>query len=513
MEKENNDELVNKKDTNKDTITDTITDTNKDTITDNINNEIFYIIQKLGEGAFGKVYLVKRDKDNLLYAAKILKEDNRVRENANIDNEFEINKKVKELKNPNIVNLVCYGEGKIKRNNEITLNKKYYIFEYALKGNLYNYAKNIPIFGEIQVSKAFFEKILKAVQAMHLIGIYHLDLKLDNILLDDNYEPKITDFGLAKTFEESNNGILNGYIGTNGYMSPQIELNMPFNGIKSDIFSLGVTLFHLLFGVMPFSKAKDKDIYYNYIIKNKKDDFWKSLKKKYNFKLSKEFKNLFLKMVAYKEEKRPNIKEILEDDWFKEIRNLNNEGKKDLEAITLAVFHNKEYLLNKIFKQNNPSYSNYKEEKEKLREEIKKGKETMQKQYFDNKIKIKIMNKDINMTDYIRIQENINIIEFMNEFANYCYDLGDDIIVGTKNLKFYVIFNQTENDSDDDENDDDKNEAIIKNLTIQIKIYKHKDIGYSIRFMKKTGVISDYYRKLKIIIEKAKEIIYLSYIK
>lgn len=498
---------------------------NETYITDIINNERFFIIRELGEGGFSNVYLVKSEKDKLEYAAKILKKNKENTTTDMIDKEFEINKKVKVLKNSNIVNLVNYGIGTIKIKNK-EFKKKYYIFEYALKGDLLKYALTPPKFGDDQSTKYIFEKILKAVQAFHSIGICHLDIKLTNILLDDNYEPKISDFGLSKTFEESNNWKMKGLVGTPGFKSPQIKLNEEYNGIKSDIFSLGITLFNLVFGDIPFKKEIETDNIYGYIKEKKKkaelNKFWTNKKKKNDIsKLSEEFKKLFLKMVAFKEEDRPTIKEILEDEWFNEIRNLNNEKKKELEEYTYILFSKKEFLINQLLRQDNPDYTKYKEEKKNAGSEDKKGNESQQKKYFDNKIIIKTVNPGILMDNYIRIKENINIIDFMNEFANYCCLIFDKIIPGDKVLKFDIVFEKKKDDlndynndysDDNDDSDDSDDNNLIKKLIIQIKIYKNIANGYYLRFRKKDGELWDYYKKLVKIIEKVKEIIYLYYI-
>ena len=83
-----------------------------------------------------------------------------------------------------------------------------------------------------------FSKILRGVLSCHKEGICHRDIKLDNILLDENFNPKICDFGFG-TF---NTGKLNEFLGSPKYASPEILGGIPYDGFKSDIFSLGVLL-------------------------------------------------------------------------------------------------------------------------------------------------------------------------------------------------------------------------------------------------------------------------------
>ena len=109
--------------------------------------------------------------------------------------------------------------------------------------------------------------------------------------------------------------------GTTPFKAPQMFLGVSFNWVKADIFSLGATLFNLLLGSILFifridkSKAKRKekeeelykDKFYKLIMKNKLDAFRKEVEMKYHRVISPEFKNLIIRMVAFKEEDRPKI--------------------------------------------------------------------------------------------------------------------------------------------------------------------------------------------------------------
>ena len=103
-----------------------------------------------------------------------------------------------------------------------------------------------------------------------------------------------------------------------------------YNGIDADIFSLGTLLFCLVLGKNYTSELKDA---YNYIKAKNYDLFWETITQK--DELSNEFKNLFIKMVAYNPEERPRIEKILSDEpWLKELNTLiknNPEEYKKLE--------------------------------------------------------------------------------------------------------------------------------------------------------------------------------------
>ena len=159
----------------------------------------------------------------------------------------------------------------------------------------------------------------------HSENICHLDLKDANILLDDKYNPIINDFGLSQNIYDQDGQInkITGKIGTPYIRCPEMfEEQVYYNGIDADIFSLGVLLFKLVFGIRGFLNAEHHS--YNDIKNKNYEHYWERFKKSIEvrqLKLSPEFKNLYLRMVAYESSERPRIDEILNDPWLGEINN------------------------------------------------------------------------------------------------------------------------------------------------------------------------------------------------
>ena len=93
-----------------------------------------------------------------------------------------------------------------------------------------------------------------ALEYLHIDQkLIHRDLKLENILVDVNFNLKVCDFTLSKTISEGSScGIFYTYAGTERYMAPEILEGKPYKGTATDIFALGVILFLMVAGVMPF---------------------------------------------------------------------------------------------------------------------------------------------------------------------------------------------------------------------------------------------------------------------
>ena len=179
--------------------------------------------------------------------------------------------------------------------------------------------------------KIIFYKILQGIKVIHDNGICHRDIKIDNILLDDEFNIKICDFGFSsynKKFQDDE------YFGTKKYIAPEIVKGMEYDGIKADIFSLGVLLFNLRTSKFLFDLAKvNGNSLYDYV-KDKNEKIWKIVESNGIIGLSNELKKLFLKMVSFEPNERPSIEDILNDEWFSEIRNLS---KIELDSLNQEV--------------------------------------------------------------------------------------------------------------------------------------------------------------------------------
>ena len=267
------------------------------------------------------MHKIKHEKTNKLFAAKVVE--------RYCKNEIEMNKKLSETQSPFINKYIDFLQGdlKIGKTEDFV---SFFIFELCSKGSLNNYINSNFGGFEEKNCKVIFYKILQGIKVIHDNGICHRDIKADNILLDEEFNIKICDFGFSsynKKFQEE-------YFGTRKYMAPEIVKGLTYDGIKADIFSLGVLLFNLRTSKFLFDMAKVNGTpLYDYV-KDKNEIIWKIVESNGIRGLSNEFKKLFLKMVSFEPNERPNINEILKDEWFSEIKNLS---KVDFEKLNQEV--------------------------------------------------------------------------------------------------------------------------------------------------------------------------------
>ena len=293
-----------------------------------ILDERYFILNldKFESGHTSKVYKVLDTITKEEKAAKII-EDHSIPE---FGKEVSILKKIGEYNINSIIKFFDSGFGPLTIGGK-TENKYYIILEYGDKGTLYDNLDKIPDGFSEEVCKYIFYEILKAVKALHDKGICYRDIKPENILLvGDNYDIKLSDFGYSCFFLDKNQNKkkLIKPVGTPYYCAPEIYENKFYDGEKVDYFSLGALLFSLMTKKQAFEEAKTFEIVqresqnlYDLIKKKEIEDYWSIIEIIFGIKiLSPEFKDLFIKMVSYNPSERPSFEEIMNSSWMKEIK-------------------------------------------------------------------------------------------------------------------------------------------------------------------------------------------------
>jgi len=192
----------------------------------------------LGIGAFGEVYLVRHKKDGKCFAVKQMNKSRILNTGATLEiirREIDIHCR---LIHENIIRLFSYYEDAISF---------YLLMEYANSGSLFKRIRKNKGLDEKTAFK-YFIQTAAAIYFVHENNLIHRDIKPENLLLDENDNIKLCDFGWCIELEIGNR---NTVCGTPEYMAPEIIREMPYD--KSiDIWSLGVLLYELLHGYSPF---------------------------------------------------------------------------------------------------------------------------------------------------------------------------------------------------------------------------------------------------------------------
>lgn len=201
--------------------------------------ERYEILEKIGTGGMSDVYKAKCHKLNRFVAVKVLKQE--FSENANFVSKFRVEAQAAAgLMHPNIVNVYDVGEE----------NGIYYIVMELVEGiTLKKYIeKKARLSYKEAVSIAI--QVSMGIEAAHNNHIIHRDIKPQNIIISKEGKVKVTDFGIAKA--ATSNTITSNVMGSVHYTSPE-QARGGYSDEKSDIYSLGITMFEMLTGRVPFN--------------------------------------------------------------------------------------------------------------------------------------------------------------------------------------------------------------------------------------------------------------------
>lgn len=215
-----------------------------------INGYLFE--EALGSGSFGAVYRVS--KENNVYAAKVLSETYILDEFKNEQNR--ITREIDVLKNVKGENLIKYQEDFYFK-NEFGIMEYVIVMEYFQGRTLRSFLKNDV---ELETLIRIFVSVLYGVRDLHNTiienaGIIHRDLKPDNIMIDDNLNVKIIDYGLSKIIDFSSITSTGTQIGSPLYMSPEQLKDSKHIDYRADIYALGIILYEMLTKNIPYKAS------------------------------------------------------------------------------------------------------------------------------------------------------------------------------------------------------------------------------------------------------------------
>lgn len=277
----------------------------------------YEIKKKIDEGTYAKVYLAQDwNKGGAYVVLKILrprsyeKAADKIQVKREIDNHGIINHKNILRMLGHSFNGIMHVKGVADGDNTYT----YLVTEY-LGHNYVNFFDLIEAsggagFGE-DAGRLFLRQMLDALEYLHDdVSVTHRDLKLENILIDGQLTFKVIDLGLSAAGDLTR---VTGAVGSPSYVAPEVLTDYMYDGTKVDLFSLGVLLFIMVQGKFPHGTKILKDKYYN-MIKNKQYDvYFKAVE---GTKLSANFKELVMSLLAFNPSERPTIAQIRKSAYF-----------------------------------------------------------------------------------------------------------------------------------------------------------------------------------------------------
>ncbi|KVH88797.1 CBL-interacting serine/threonine-protein kinase 7-like [Cynara cardunculus var. scolymus] len=210
----------------------------------------YQLTRLLGRGSFAKVYHGRSLIDDSSVAVKVIEkptiadptmEPRLVREVA----------AMRRLNHPNILKL-----------HEVlaTKTKIYLVMELAAGGELFTQLSRRGRMKEA-TARRYFQQIVSTLNFCHQNGVAHRDLKPQNLLLDEQGNLKISDFGLSALPESQKDGLLHTACGTPAYTAPEIVRRKGYDGSKADAWSCGIILFIFLAGYLPFDDSNLANMY------------------------------------------------------------------------------------------------------------------------------------------------------------------------------------------------------------------------------------------------------------
>lgn len=270
----------------------------------------FTVIRKLGKGTYGKVQLAINKQTGQEVAIKTIKK-------TKIENDQDLQRVRREIQimssieHPHIIHIYEVFENKDK----IVL-----VMQYAPGGELYEYVSQSKLLDDTE-ARRLFRQIATAIYYCHQNKICHRDLKLENILLDEKNNAKLADFGLSNVFDKARQ--LKTFCGSPLYASPEIVQGLPYEGPEVDCWSLGVLLYTLVYGAMPFDGSNFKRL-----VKQISDASYFEPKQK------SPASPLIKRLLCADPGKRANILDICSDPWVNGHLFSNRQNRNPLQQLT-----------------------------------------------------------------------------------------------------------------------------------------------------------------------------------
>uniref|UniRef100_A0A8C3J1W4 non-specific serine/threonine protein kinase n=2 Tax=Scolopacidae TaxID=8917 RepID=A0A8C3J1W4_9CHAR len=261
----------------------------------------YSLSKTLGEGSYGKVKSAYCDRLKRNVAIKIIDKRKTPQDFLErfLPREIEA---LKRLQHPSII--------KTYEIFETSAGKVYIVMELGEKGDLLDYIKITGAMKE-DIARIKFQQLASAIKHCHDSDFAHRDLKCENILLDVDLNIKLSDFGFSKSLSRDENGktiLSKTFCGSAAYAAPEVLQGIPCDPRASDIWSLGVILYTMVYALMPFDDSNVRNMIS--IQKQHRIPFPSSKN------LTVECKDLIYRLLQPNVSQRMCIDEVLKHSWL-----------------------------------------------------------------------------------------------------------------------------------------------------------------------------------------------------
>ncbi|XP_032590033.1 uncharacterized protein LOC6560691 isoform X3 [Drosophila grimshawi] len=253
----------------------------------------YYELEKtIGKGNFAVVKLATNVVTRTKVAIKII--DKTCLNEEYLSKTFREISILKSLRHPHITRLYEVMESQ---------SMIYLVTEYAPNGEIFDHLVANGRMKEPEAARVFTQ-LISAVHYCHQRGVVHRDLKAENVLLDKDMNIKLADFGFSNHYEEGS--LLRTWCGSPPYAAPEVFQGLEYDGPKSDIWSLGVVLYALVCGALPFDGKTILELKSRVVLGKFRIPFF----------MSQECEHLIRNMLVVEPDRRYTIKQIIKHRWL-----------------------------------------------------------------------------------------------------------------------------------------------------------------------------------------------------
>jgi len=291
------------------------------------------VLSKISKGKF-PVFLAMDPRHKKKYAMKIFTSDVQ-----NNDYLFKNEIRYASLFHQNVIKIAKFGENKTIVHEDQSMTASFILTEYAPYGDFFDVLTTYKSNFTEQLCRTYFRQLIEGLEYLHKRNIAHLDIKLENLLVGEDYKLKIADFDLSCYTKEM--PILAK--GTRCHRSPELKSKQCRNGAASDIYSAGIILFILVSGgIIPHTEDHlYKGVNLFWLLNNDDEEFWQrhcQFQNKKPSDFSYDFRELFHGMTEFDPEERFTIDQIKNSRWYNGPVYSDKELKSHLQSFLKPKF-------------------------------------------------------------------------------------------------------------------------------------------------------------------------------